>query len=485
MRRDKKEVRSGQEAGFSAEPTRIDMQSSTRSSDETARQTSTGRRIVGVLASGLGRRSSSHYSPTGSPNSPSLLANRQFAFPMLAALAVAALGLSLLFLYNSTFAQTGVQQPVMYAEDRTDPVLTLRAEDPEGVSPIVWSIFVDATGMQDIDGDGEDDVDTDDVADGGRFKVNDDGELTFVSLDFENPRGVALSDENTNTYKVVVQASDGGVTDKLNWFKVTVNVTDVEEEGELEEWTVDADGDGTLQTPNKLRQFKPGAVLSVVDPDNAQVVNLEDGDGGVTNIRWQWYRSSSKTAPGDPIDDATLVTYNVQDTSANNDVGMYLRVVATYDDRRGFNKTAEYVSENPVQAARNNENTEPTFPLYSVTRGIEENSKGDIGAPVTGMDADVSDQSAVADILTYSLLPDGGDNNNDKFKIDRATGQLTAGALDFETPDDVGLSGDDEGQPRGEHLCGHAQSDRLLRRRQFDRHGGNHGHRRERGPGVR
>ena len=143
-------------------------------------------------------------------------------------LAVAALGLSLLFLYNSTFAQTGVQQPVMYAEDRTDPVLTLTASDPEDVSPIVWSIFVDATGMQDIDGDGEDDVDVADVANGGLFKVNDDGELTFkASPNFEMP-GTA---DETNIYKVVVQASDGGVTDKLNWFKVTVNVTDVEEEG--------------------------------------------------------------------------------------------------------------------------------------------------------------------------------------------------------------------------------------------------------------
>ena len=414
MRRDK-EVRPGQEAGFSAEPTRIDMQSSPRSLDETARQTSTGRRIVGVLASGLGRRSSSHYSHTDSPNSPSLLAKRQFAFPMLAVLAVAALGLSMLFLYNSTFAQTGVQQPVMYAEDRTDPVLTLTAEDPEGVSPIVWSIYEgDATDIEDVAAA--------DAADGALFDVNDDGELTFkTSPNFEMPEGT----NDTNTYKVVVQASDGGVTDKLNWFKVTVNVTDVEEEGKLAEWTVAADGT-TLQTPNKLLQFKPGALLTVVNP--------MDNDGEVTNVRWQWYRSSSPTADGDPIDDADESTYNVQDTSADNDVGMYLRVVATYDDRRGFNKTAEYVSENPVQAARNNLNTPPTFPLYNVTRGIEEESKGDIGAPVTGTDADVSDQSAVADILTYSLLPSiNGSNNNDIFSIDRATGQLTLpSALDFE-----------------------------------------------------
>ena len=41
-----------------------------------------------------------------------------------------------------------------------------------------------------------------------------------------------------NTYKVVVVASDGGRTNLINWFKVTVNVTDMEEEGKVT-WTVD------------------------------------------------------------------------------------------------------------------------------------------------------------------------------------------------------------------------------------------------------
>ena len=137
MRRDKKEVRSGQEAGFSAEPTRIDMQSSPRSLDETARQTSAGRRIVGVLASGLGRRSSSHYSPTDSPNSPSLLVKRQFAFPILAVLAVAALGLWLLLPGGALRAQDAA---IEYAENgrtrwRPSRRRTLRASRP---SPGRW-----------------------------------------------------------------------------------------------------------------------------------------------------------------------------------------------------------------------------------------------------------------------------------------------------------------------------------------------------------
>ena len=138
MRRDKKEVRSGQEAGFSAEPTRIDMQSSSRNLDETARQTSAGRRIVGVLASGLGRRSSSHYSPTGSPNSPSLLAKRQFAFPILAVLAVAALGLWLLLPGGALRAQES--GAIEYAENGTDPVATLHSHRPRGAEGLLVAV---------------------------------------------------------------------------------------------------------------------------------------------------------------------------------------------------------------------------------------------------------------------------------------------------------------------------------------------------------
>ena len=84
---------------------------------------------MGVLASGLGRRSSSHYSPTDSPNSPSLLVRRQFAFPILAVLAVAALGLWLLLPGGALRAQDGT---IEYAENGTDPVATYTAVDPEG-----------------------------------------------------------------------------------------------------------------------------------------------------------------------------------------------------------------------------------------------------------------------------------------------------------------------------------------------------------------
>ena len=202
MRRDK-EVRPGQEAGFSAEPTRIDMQSSPRNLDETARQTSAGRRIVGALASGLGRRPSSHYSPTHSPNSPSLLVKRQFAFPILAVLAVAALGLWLLLPGGALRAQDGT---IEYPENGTGPVATYTATDPEG-RPVYWSLLaIDASPTpSDIDP-------STDSADVGQFSISADGVLSFkFSPDYEMPRGMAMGDDNTNTYKVVVVASDDAV----------------------------------------------------------------------------------------------------------------------------------------------------------------------------------------------------------------------------------------------------------------------------------
>ena len=167
------------------------------------------------------------------------------------------------------------------------------------------------------------------------------------------------------TYRVVVQASDGGATNELSWFKVIVTVTDEEEDGEVS-WTVDHDGDGSADTP-KLMQFQAGAILTASVAD-------ADGPDTLTNVRWQWYRSSSKTSMGTMIDGATSATYTASDTSTSNDVGMYLRAMATYSDRRGPNKTASLASDYPVQAARA-DNSLPRIPLG---RGDQGDTRGPV-----------------------------------------------------------------------------------------------------------
>ena len=431
MRRDKKEVRSGQEAGFSAEPTRIDMQSSTRSLDETARQTSTGRRIVGVLASGLGRRSSSHYSPTGSPNSPSLLAKRQFAFPILAVLAVAALGLWLLLPGGALRAQDAA---IEYAENGKDPVATFTAEDPEGVTPITWSVLA-ASGAADPTGV-EAGVDS---ADSGSFTIDEDGMLKFSSPpDYENP---PTTNVTNNTYKVVVVAADG--TDdsaKKSYYKVTVKVTDVAETGEVS-WTVHPDGGDEHQgAMPKLTQFQVGASLmaSVSDGDidgetKTVVMSHDDVDADPT---WRWYRSSSKTSTGTMIDGATSHTYTVVPT----DVGMYVRAVAYYLVTGNVDQeTASLTSDYPVLAVRIGDN-KLKFSAAKVTRNVSEGKKGaNVGAPVTA----TGNHGAV----NYTLAGDVADNA--KFDIDQKTGQITTDVnLDYDAVTD-----DQAGNCRDADFC--------------------------------
>ena len=348
-----------------------------------------------------------------------------------------AVGLLVLALASASLVLGGVQaqessQPseysVGYAEDRTDAVLTLTARDPEGVTPIVWSLLTDHQGIQDLGivtvPELPDDVGEADVVDHDDLKISQDGVLTFASPpSFEAPTGGTAGD--SNTYKVVVQASDGGQTAQLSWFKVTVTVTNVEEDGKVT-WTVDPDGAGGLPvTVPALTQFQAGASLaaSVTDDDVTETGKVPD------NIRWQWYRSSSKEAMGTEIDGATSATYTATDEATDNDVGMYLRAVATYSDDRGPNKTADLVSDNPVQAARE-DNTAPKFPSPTATRQMMENHTDAIGAPFTATDAD-------GDVPHYSIT-DATTDDNEKFTIDPLTGELKASGLDFDIPTDEG-----------------------------------------------
>ena len=370
MRRDKKEVRPGQEAGFSAEPTRIDMQSSPRNLDETARQTSAGRRIVGVLASGLGRRSSSHYSPTDSPNSPSLLVRRQFAFPILAVLAVAALGLWLLLPGGALRAQDA-NDPIKYAENGTDPVVTYTAVDPEGKS-IVWSLA------------GGDMLD---------FSIEN-GVLRFKSSpDYETPTGRGA----TATYTVIVQASDGrDDANAMDTETVTVMVTNVDEPGTV-----------TFSTLQPQVEVELTATLSDSD------VVVED------TPTWMWFRGSSVIAG------AVGSTY----TPVVGDVGSILKAKATYMDGEDDenDKTAEAAFVYAVRA-KPETNIVPAFPTQgdagtAQTRKVAENTPSgrNIGAPVVASDT--------GDVLTYSI----DDTDDATFDIDRATGQLkTQASLDYE-----------------------------------------------------
>ena len=253
------------------------------------------------------------------------------------------------------------EQTIEYVENSTGPVIRLMARDPEGVTPIVWSLseVADVAGDQDLGifpAEGDDVVDAD-LADREFFEISQDGVLTFASA----PNFEATADEGAegadNEYEVVVQASDGGVVSHANWFKVTVNVTDEPEGGAIAEWTIDPDGAATEE--NVLDKTSCSSTPLPFLPSLTRPM----ATARPINIQWQWFRSSSKSGTGTAIDEddgdgdptgSKTNTYTVQDTPENpNDVGKYLRVQATYNVvGSGSTETASFVSINPVQKTR-------------------------------------------------------------------------------------------------------------------------------------
>lgn len=97
-------------------------------------------------------------------------------------------------------------------------------------------------------------------------------------------------------------------------------------------------------TVNVINRNEPG----VVQVSSGQAVvgtsvsaSLEDPDGGLSNISWQWqrcdYRSSTDCTD---ISAATSSNY----TPVADDSGKYLRAVASYDDGHGTGKSAQGIS---------------------------------------------------------------------------------------------------------------------------------------------
>ena len=84
----------------------------------------------GALTKGSDRKFPGLQPPPGGASSASLSTNRRFAFPILALLAVLAVGL--LFLLPGGLLQAQDDGTMEYAENGTDPVATYTGIDPEG-----------------------------------------------------------------------------------------------------------------------------------------------------------------------------------------------------------------------------------------------------------------------------------------------------------------------------------------------------------------
>ncbi len=210
--------------------------------------------------------------------------------------------------------------------------------------------------------------------------------------------GTLLDYESGPTrYTVVVSVHDGrgayGDDDTTidDLIEVSIDVSNVDEAG-----TVSV----------SLEQLEVGTALAA---------SLSDPDGSLSNISWQWARSSDRTDWSD-ITGANSDSY----TPVADDVGIYLQATASYTDGHGPGKSAHAVMER--QTAQRG----PSFE-GDVTFTVDENTPPGslVGDAITATDPD-------GDVLTYSLS--GTDASS--FVLDGSTGQITVGSgtlLDYES----------------------------------------------------
>ena len=263
---------------------------------------------------------------------------------------------------------------VSYQEDSTTAIATYTATDPER-DKFTWT-----------------------VSDTTNFWISQRGQLYFRSPpSFETP---------TN-YTITVTATDDDIDTPLSGtLDVTVTVTDAEEEGVV------------AITPPR----------GWVDTHTQFVASLTDDDGGITGTTWQWARSPNGRSSWSDIAGETSSSYTVTTDDANQ----YLRASASYEDRRGSNKTASAALTSPVGDTRPATNTAPEFTETApATRRVSSGTAPgrNVGSRVRATDADQGD------VLTYSLL---GGADAAAFDIDPATGQIRTRAVLVYDPDPDG-----------------------------------------------
>ena len=199
-----------------------------------------------------------------------------------------------------------------------------------------------------------------------------------------------LDFETQSVYEVTVRVSDDrNASDDVD---VTITITNVDEAG-----TVSV----SLEKP---------------EVGTALTVSLSDPDGSLSDISWQWARSSDGSNWSD-ISGANSDSY----TPVADDVGIYFQATASYTDGHGPGKSAHAVME------RQTAQRDPSFEGDVTLLTVDENTPPGtlVGDAITATDPD-------GDVLTYSLS--GTDASS--FVLDGSTGQITVGSgtmLDYES----------------------------------------------------
>ncbi len=262
--------------------------------------------------------------------------------------------------------------------------------------------------------------------------------LVFQSPpDYENPTDA----DGDSVYKVVLEARDsGGMKDTR---PITIFVDNVAEQGKA---TMSATGNG-------VDQPTIGSEITA---------KVDDPDGGVAVLTWQWSKSGTATGAFTVINGATSPTY----TPGGADDGDYLRATATYIDTTSdmddpdtrtvdervqdsateaytatmgdgvFVPTGETTPADKVFRVRvtskfavrvapgvTPEQTAPAFPMESYEMTLVENAEvgSIVGEPIMVEPEDV--------IFQYDL--DATETNDDDYFTIDQYGQIRVGEIDF------------------------------------------------------
>ena len=169
----------------------------------------------------------------------------------------------------------------------------------------------------------------------------------------EDPESDALTYSLTGTdaaaFTIVETTGQIRVKDALDFetkdsYSVTVEVHDRLDTVGNASTAVDDTQAVTITVEN---EEEPGVVTLSTDAETILarvevVATLEDGDGSIANLTWQWARSPDGSTDWVNIQGATSAAYT---PTLEEDPGNYIRATASYDDGHGSNKTAERVSE--------------------------------------------------------------------------------------------------------------------------------------------
>ena len=306
-------------------------------------------------------------------------------------------------------ASRDTSMPVMYSEHRTNAVIPqLAAIDPDGQA-LRWELTGADAGAFEI-------VDAQDIDDG----------KDRVQLMFKNSPNFETKGGADDLYSLVVRATEmspdgaGPAVALAASLPVTVRVDDNNEDGSVE-----------------LSWLKP----EVGTPISASFADPDVPDGGLTVGVRSWYRAKV-TIPNSNPDPANLAgeweeiagQTSESYTPLPADEDKFLLARITYTDTFGPDQVAVGISANTVgEDVPPERNNSPDFNQSETTRSIPEDAAVDtaVGQPV-----DV-DRNEDGDILTYQLLvsttvvgtPTQDQTNAatadlEKFKIDRATGQI-------------------------------------------------------------